>query len=202
MDQKFYFIYKTVNLINGKYYIGKHETSDISDGYLGSRLALVRSVKKYGKDSFEREIICFCKNSDELVAKEKVYVAEALRDPQCYNIAPGGQGGHVYSMLSECEKHKIYKKISNTLKEKGIRPPGNKCKGRPLSLSHKIKVGNALRGRKKPPRTKEHCFNISASLKANSDSKTEKEKINARIHLSEKMKQNHGNHRAYVSSLW
>ena len=32
----YYIIYKTTNLINGKYYIGKHQTENLDDGYLVS----------------------------------------------------------------------------------------------------------------------------------------------------------------------
>lgn len=36
----YYTIYKTTNLINGKYYIGKHQTENIYDNYYGSGVAL------------------------------------------------------------------------------------------------------------------------------------------------------------------
>ncbi len=32
----YYVIYKTTNLVNGKFYIGKHQTNDLNDGYIGS----------------------------------------------------------------------------------------------------------------------------------------------------------------------
>jgi hypothetical protein len=32
----FYFVYKTTNLVNGKIYVGKHETDNLNDCYLGS----------------------------------------------------------------------------------------------------------------------------------------------------------------------
>lgn len=44
--KKFYTIYKTVNLINSKYYIGKHETDDPYDRYLGSGILLQAAIKK------------------------------------------------------------------------------------------------------------------------------------------------------------
>lgn len=36
MRSTYYTIYKTTNLINGKIYIGKHQTKDPYDSYLGS----------------------------------------------------------------------------------------------------------------------------------------------------------------------
>lgn len=48
--EKMYTIYKTTNKIDGKIYIGKHETQDLKDGYLGSGTHLKRAIKKYGEE--------------------------------------------------------------------------------------------------------------------------------------------------------
>jgi len=37
-----YIIYKTINQINGKYYVGQHNTS-ANDGYIGSGIILKKS---------------------------------------------------------------------------------------------------------------------------------------------------------------
>ena len=42
------FIYKTTNLINGKYYIGMHSTDNLEDVYIGSGKRLWFSIKNYG----------------------------------------------------------------------------------------------------------------------------------------------------------
>ena len=60
MDKKYKFLYITTHIESGKYYIGKHETNKLNDGYLGSGKLLKRAIKKYGKDAFKQEIICFC----------------------------------------------------------------------------------------------------------------------------------------------
>ena len=52
-----YTVYKTVNLVNGKYYIGVHKTDNPYDDYIGSGKLIKRAIKKYGKDSFHKEII-------------------------------------------------------------------------------------------------------------------------------------------------
>ncbi len=49
-------IYKTTNLINGKIYVGYHNT-DINDGYLGSGTIFSKALKKYGKKNFVREVL-------------------------------------------------------------------------------------------------------------------------------------------------
>ena len=90
----YFIIYKTTNTLNQKYYVGKHKTDDLNDGYLGSGLALNRAIKKYGKDVFKREILFLFDNQVDMENKEKEIVNEQLlADPLCYNIGIGGQGG-------------------------------------------------------------------------------------------------------------
>jgi hypothetical protein len=93
-SKKHHFLYKTVNLLNGKYYVGIHSTSNLKDGYLGSGKRLRRAIRKYGKENFQIEILEFFDSREKLVAKEKELVNEALlQDPMCMNLQPGGGGG-------------------------------------------------------------------------------------------------------------
>ena len=70
----FYGIYKITNLLNGKMYIGKHKTSDIDDGYMGSGKIIKRAIKKYGVDNFRKEWLMFCEDEEEMEYMERVYV--------------------------------------------------------------------------------------------------------------------------------
>ena len=93
----FYTIYKTINLINGKVYIGKHETENQNDNYLGSGNNIKRALNKYGKENFKKEILFIFDTEDEMNAKEAELVTEefVLEDTN-YNICPGGKGGWGY----------------------------------------------------------------------------------------------------------
>lgn len=89
-----YIIYKTTNLVNGKFYIGKHQTNDLNDGYVGSGKLLKRAIKKYGMDQFKTEIIEMCSTEAHMNLAEKIYVV--VDDEVSYNLCPGGKGGFGY----------------------------------------------------------------------------------------------------------
>lgn len=99
---KLYFVHKTTNLKNGKFYIGVHETFNLNDGYLGSGKVLRNSIYFHGKENFKREILEFCKDKQTMYQKEKELVSEELvNDSNCMNLVPGGIG------FINDEKHKI-----------------------------------------------------------------------------------------------
>lgn len=110
---KYYFTYKTTNIINGKYYIGVHSTTDLTDGYLGSGKALIRAIEKYGKSNFSREILSFHNSKEEAYAMEAILVTiDVVHLSECYNMKVGGFGGwdHIQPRNhSEATKAKISK---------------------------------------------------------------------------------------------
>lgn len=92
-----YTIYQITNLIDGKIYIGKHQTSNIEDNYMGSGKLLKRAQSKYGLENFKKEILYIFDSEDDMNNKEAELVTEefCLRE-DTYNICPGGQGGFSY----------------------------------------------------------------------------------------------------------
>lgn len=88
---RYYFVYKTTNKKNGKYYIGVHGTNSLDDGYLGSGKYLADAIIYYGVECFEREILSFHSSYDEALAKEIELVGpEQVNDDNCYNLVWGG----------------------------------------------------------------------------------------------------------------
>jgi len=88
-------IYKTTNLINGKFYVGKDEKNNPE--YLGSGINLNRAIKKYGKENFIKETIEVCSTREELIEREKYWIKETKAQELGYNIADGGWGGNTYT---------------------------------------------------------------------------------------------------------
>lgn len=93
-EKKFHFIYKTTNILSGKYYIGMHSTDNLEDGYLGSGKRLWYSFNKYGRENHKREILEFFDTRKELVKREEEIVTkELIKDELCMNLVKGGYGG-------------------------------------------------------------------------------------------------------------
>ena len=92
----YYIVYKTTNLTNNKFYIGKHKqlTDPYSfDGYLGSGTRLMNAIRKYGKEHFTRVTLFSFLNEEDCFSKENELSKQWLGDPLCYNIKEGGLGG-------------------------------------------------------------------------------------------------------------
>ena len=84
----FFTIYKTTNLINGKYYIGKHQTKDLNDGYMGSGKRLKYAIAKYGIENFHKEVLHVCNTEKQMNTLEKILV---VPDAELnYNLCVGG----------------------------------------------------------------------------------------------------------------
>lgn len=76
-----HFIYKTTHT-NGKYYIGRHSTKNINDGYIGSGL-WPSSIKD--KSTLTREILEYAESAEQVKELEGQYLAEHYGKPDCMN---------------------------------------------------------------------------------------------------------------------
>ena len=100
-----YLIYKITNNINGKYYIGQHQTNDPYDDYMGSGKILNYAKNKYGLSAFSKNILFDFDNFDEMKNKKKELVQLSNcypYDQMSYNLKEGGNNG----ILSESSKEK------------------------------------------------------------------------------------------------
>ena len=94
---RYYIVYKTTHTASGKTYIGKHETVDIDDGYLGSGKLLKRAISKYGADAFTKEVLHIFEDRASMDAMEAAIVTEEFcSSSDNYNLCPGGNGGFGY----------------------------------------------------------------------------------------------------------
>ena len=95
------FIYVTTNKVNGKKYIGKciYDRINNWENYLGSGVYLKRAIKKYGKENFERKIICNAYSDEELNQLEEFYLNyfDVVNSTEFYNIKLTSIGGDIFT---------------------------------------------------------------------------------------------------------
>lgn len=149
MEKIRYIIYRTTCLATSKYYIGKHVTSNINDGYLGSGLLLQLAFRKYGKEQFVREILEECSNHAELARRERELVNDSIiNDPMSFNLAYGGQGGNLGPIVNERIGQAARRALKG--KKKSIahrRALSAAKKGMTVSEEQKQKTRNTMRAR-------------------------------------------------------
>jgi len=142
----FYTIYQVTHIPSGKVYIGKHQTNNIDDGYMGSGKRLKYAQDKHGLDQFQKTVLHIFDNEEDMNAKEAELVTEefcARKDT--YNICPGGKGGWGY--VHQQIKHGNLK-IPYMLGYINGRKKYNTSRiGSKLDAEVKLKISEALKGR-------------------------------------------------------
>lgn len=159
----FYTIYKITNIIDHKVYIGKHQTNDLNDSYMGSGKQLKRAQAKHGIKNFKKEILFQFDNEDEMNSKEAELVTEefCLRE-DTYNLCPGGKGGWGYVNASEIKCSKEYKR-----KHREAMAKTDNFKNRVLSENGRKKLSEQSKNKKTflgKTHTTESKEKISASM--------------------------------------
>lgn len=172
MQDKHYLVYLITNTVNGKIYVGKHETFDPDDDYMGSGHALKRAQRKYGIDKFTKTILADFDEPWSMANMEATIVDEEfVRRKDTYNITLGGTGGfyHVNSQRSKWSEQqwsdfgkKISEKVSpytqsperraisaRILREYN-RTHENPVKGKHRSLEYRRKQSERFTGEKNP----------------------------------------------------
>lgn len=171
----FYVVYKTENLINGKFYIGYHATNNLDDDYLGSGKNLIKAIKKYGFENFKRTILYQFDNKEDALNKESEIVNdEFINREDTYNLKLGGEGGwdFINNKLIYDIDHMVkkYDKISMSLKEQYKK--GNIIGWK--FVNNNPDIPNGMLGKK-------HSIQTKNKISENNGNKLSKEEILNRI---------------------
>ena len=128
----YHVIYKTTRPSTGQYYIGKHSTNNLDDGYQGSGKRVKAILKK---EECTTEILHYCNTEEEAYELEEDIVnLEMLSDPLCLNLVVGGYG------LCSGENHPMF----------GMTGEKSHHFGKPRSDETKIKISEANGGENHP----------------------------------------------------
>jgi group I intron endonuclease len=109
------YIYKTTNLINGRIYIGQKKAKIFCPTYYGSGTILNDALKKYGKENFKIEVLCWAKSKAELDSFEIEQISKYSLNENLYNITKGGTGGD--TLENNPNKELILKKRAAGIKK-------------------------------------------------------------------------------------
>jgi hypothetical protein len=169
----YYLLYEITNLVNGKTYIGQHITKYVNDGYMGSGKAIVKAIKKYGKENFKKEILLYAKNEVALNFFERALVTPEFCELDTnYNLREGGNNGGKLSSKVITKRQETRRKNGNNYECS----PETRVKlslvnkGRSKSSEHMAKVWEARRknGTDKP--TPEQRLKMSLAHKGKKQS--------------------------------
>ena len=151
-------IYKAINRINGKIYIG--QTVNSLENRIGKHLCekklnnpFPRALRKYGIQSFEFSIIDNASSKEVLDIKEKFWIRQYdSHGPQGYNLTDGGEGSCGFKHTKESRK------------KMGLLQTGEKSHrwGKHHSEKTRKKMSMAKIGK---PFTEDHCKNLSEAHK-------------------------------------
>lgn len=167
-----YTIYKSVNKLNGKVYVGFdsqwpkritiHKSASKKEDY-----KFYRAIRKYGWNNFEWSVIYQSKEKNHTLNEmESYFINQYDSFYNGYNSTLGGDG--VFGLILSEESRK---KISQ----------GNKIP-KPQTKEHIQKRADAQRGKKRKPHTEKTKQKISSANKGVSKTFTEEHKKNLRCH--------------------
>ena len=161
-------VYRTTNLVNGKTYVGSHKTKNPNDRYPGSGTLFRRSLLKYGRKNFVKDVLHIFDNKDDMFEMERNLVGIELRT----------RGDDCYNLLTEFEGNWTHSEITRSkLRDSKL--------GTKLSLETRKKVSDALRGQKRGPCPEDTKMKISKARKGQQLSPEALENLRASVGTDE-----------------
>lgn len=136
-------------MLNGRYYVGFHETDDLNDSYLGSGIFIKKAIKKYGAENFRKELLFVFNNKKDMINKEiEIVDDEFIKRPETYNMSKGGCGLSTLTYDLKCETiMKIKKSLQKIdLKERSKKRIETILSKDPLAFK-KIGIKSAIKQR-------------------------------------------------------
>lgn len=169
------YIYLTINLINGKKYVGQHIFKNFDKTYKGSGVLLERSFQKYGRENFKLQLIQYCYSQKELDWFESYWI-EKLKTHE-------SNGG--YNLLFGGGNYGLHSTSSKKLMSEKAKGENNPFYGKSHTSEHMLKLQKINSSRILSDDEKKYLSRINSG--ENSPSWGKKLTIEQKEHLSEKL---------------
>ena len=139
IDDKFFYVYKIL-FESGEYYIGKHRTRNLNDGYCGSGILIQQKIANGEIKTAKKIILEFHENDKKLsIAEERIIGNKYLTDPLCLNKVKGGEGGwDEYIIRKSAHLRKGMKRSKESIEKQKIT-----CTGKRHTIETKEKISLA-----------------------------------------------------------
>ena len=156
-------IYRAINKINGKCYVGQTRHSlehrkrvHLTKAHQGVKTHFYSAIRKYGDDNFDWEIVCSTNDKQRLNELETFYIQKYDSIKHGYNMVDGGDN-NVMDIESVKTKHdekmrsvEVRNKISKTMKEKI-------AQGEFFTEEHRKRISESSKGRKYDEERRKLC---------------------------------------------
>jgi hypothetical protein len=170
-NPNFYYVYIITNLVNDKQYVGSkvcYKEDSNTDGYWGSSKYLDEDYKLLGKENFQKEILMYYDDIDDMLdgENEKIIEFNTLA-PNGYNRHLPRKGFHMFGTtpwnkgkhgVQEYNKEHFEKlrlaKIGKPQSCETIEKRASKLKGQTRTEDQRKKMGESHRGFKHSEETK------------------------------------------------
>ena len=135
----YHLIYKIVNTVNRKIYVGKHSTKNPYDNYMGSGIAIISAIEKYGIENFSKEILfCFTNEKEAFLKESEIVNENFVKRSNTYNMMCGGEG------VSSGENNPMYGRRGENSPNYGEK---NGMYGKHLPQETRDKISKANKGK-------------------------------------------------------
>lgn len=158
-----FYVYKLINKINNKIYIGVHETDNFNDKYMGSGSLIKKAIKKYGIQSFDKRMLYRTEYKEMAYKLENLLVTKQfINSDKTYNLCIGGYSCWGFPYFSDKLKEKIKQrmKIDNpafNMSDQTKKLMSDAHKGKPSNAKGHFKIkgddrfiGCSLKGENNP----------------------------------------------------
>lgn len=138
------YIYRTIDLTNGKIYVGQKHSSRFLPNYLGSGSQIKEAVQLKGKSSFQVDLLEEVEDVNDMDDRERFWIDKLhSQDPEIgYNLMPGGAVerrlvGPLNPFYGKHHTEETRQRLSQL----------NSSRSRPHTEEEKVKISAALKGR-------------------------------------------------------